>query len=136
MEYKKCHCGKTFKVWPYRIKEGKGKHCSRKCYYKSLLGIKRPDRIESMKEIRKNHPVLKGTKNNNWRGDDATYKSKHDWVGKAFGRPCYCEMCGDITKPQRGYHWSNKNHLYKRIKDNWQRLCAKCHKKYDRANNI
>lgn len=135
MEYKQCQCGKTFGVWPYRIKEGKGMHCSRECFYKSLAGKKRPDRIEHMKQVRKDNPVLKGEKNNNWRGDDATYKSKHDWVGKAFGKPCKCEQCG--TTVAKRYHWSNKDHLYKRIRKDWQRLCAKCHKIYDRSyNNI
>jgi hypothetical protein len=136
MEYKKCLiCGKEFGAWENEIKNGKGKYCSKSCFYKSLIGKKRPDRVEWAKEMRKQNPVLKGINNNNWRGDDATYKSKHDWIGKTFGKPCECEMCGDNSKTKRNYHWSNKNHLYKRIREDWQRLCASCHKKYDKQYN-
>lgn len=31
-------CGKEFSVRPYVVKIGKGKYCSRKCYYQSLIG--------------------------------------------------------------------------------------------------
>lgn len=37
---KKCHCGKEFKTYPSEIKKGKGKHCSRGCFYKFLKTIR------------------------------------------------------------------------------------------------
>jgi len=41
MIVKKClYCGKEFKVHPSKIKIGRGKYCSRKCYWKSLIGRK------------------------------------------------------------------------------------------------
>lgn len=33
-----CQCGAEFKVWPYQVKGGRGKHCSRRCYEVSKHG--------------------------------------------------------------------------------------------------
>ena len=30
----------------------------------------------------------------NWKGEKASYISKHKWVIKHLGKPQYCEMCG------------------------------------------
>lgn len=47
---RKClYCGRKFKVHPYRVKEGRGKFCSKACWYAS----KRGKPIEHLKEIRK-----------------------------------------------------------------------------------
>src|SRR3990167_10792678 len=47
---RKClYCGKSFLVHPYKIKEGKGKYCSKDCWYASKKG--KP--IEHLKEIRR-----------------------------------------------------------------------------------
>lgn len=72
-----------------------------------------------------------GERNHAWRGDDASYAPKHKWVYKVLGRPLLCEFCGKNGGNHRGYHWSNKNHEYKREVKDWQRLCVSCHKKYD-----
>lgn len=38
-----CHqCGRDFQTWPYRIREGRGRYCSRHCFNISQLGQTRP----------------------------------------------------------------------------------------------
>lgn len=67
--------------------------------------------------------------NNKWKGDDASYYAKHIWVGNNFGRPNFCEHCK--SKDEKMYHWANISGEYKRIREDWKRLCVSCHKKYD-----
>lgn len=64
-----------------------------------------------------------------------TYGAIHYWVRVTLGEPTECELCGDKNRHKKHYHWSNKNHLYKRSKEDWQRLCVSCHRIYDKKYN-
>jgi hypothetical protein len=68
-----------------------------------------------------------GNKNGMWKGNDAGYNAIHIWINSHLIDHKLCRYCGS----KNNLHWSNKNHLYKRIKSDWQRVCAKCHRKYD-----
>jgi len=68
-----------------------------------------------------------------WKGELAGKEAMHKWVEKIKGKPMKCDFCGDESKKR--YYWSNKYHTYKRILEDYQRLCAKCHTKYDIENN-
>lgn len=35
----------------------------------------------------------------------------------------------------RQYQWANKDHKYRRVLEDYMRLCASCHQKYDIKNN-
>jgi hypothetical protein len=59
--------------------------------------------------------------------------SIHHWVEKRLGTPMKCSICG--TEKKRVYHWSNKDHQYKKNLNDWQRLCPTCHREYDRKFN-
>lgn len=127
MEYKKCHiCGKEFKVSPSHAV--KRKCCSKECQHKAVIGTKRPDRTEWMKELGKLNLQGKERDNQNWKGDNATYSAIHDWIRRKLGKANKCEQCG---KTKGKIEWSNKNHLYKREISDWQQLCVSCHKIYD-----
>lgn len=76
----------------------------------------------------------KDERHHQWKGDDAGYQAKHFWVYKRLGSPNYCEICKTID-PNKTYHWSNRDHKYKRSLKDWQRVCAKCHKMYDKLKN-
>lgn len=79
------------------------------------------------------HPCwchLKGEERYNWKGDKVGYRGLHQWVNRRLGKPMCCDMCGDLKKSR--YHWANKSHEYKRDITDWIRLCAKCHKEYDK----
>ena len=70
-----------------------------------------------------------------WKGDDVGY-GVHKWVYKVLGQPTTCSKCGKTGLVGRQIHWSNKYHTYKRRTEDWQRLCCKCHKTYDKENGL
>lgn len=90
------------------------------------LGKKRPQAAEIIRKINKEHS---GNKHYAWKGEDAGYGSKHDWVNKSFGKPKVCNHCG--TTKAKKYEWANISGLYKRIRLDWLRLCKSCHMKFD-----
>ena len=70
-----------------------------------------------------------------WKGDDVKYMGVHQWVRKWKGQPLVCEKCGKEMKSTRYIDWANKDHKYRRILDDYIRLCRKCHREYDKNNN-
>lgn len=103
-------CGSTFGTCITEVKKGGGKFCSRKCWYKWF----------------KEENVY------NYKGEDSGYSAKHYWIQKKLGKPNYCEHCKRTD--QKRYHWSNISGKYLRDISDWQRLCVKCHSKYDLEN--
>lgn len=73
----------------------------------------------------------KGERNSKWAGDDVKYRALHRWVEGELGRPSTCEHCRKTGLKGKEIHWANKDHKYKRDRNDWIRLCAGCHKKYD-----
>ena len=67
-------------------------------------------------------------KNHQWKGDDASYEAKHDWVYRRLGKASVCQKCGE-SKKRIG--WANKSHKYFRIESDWIALCMPCHREYD-----
>lgn len=154
--HKNCFiCNKEFYTKPARLKEGRGKYCSRQCYYTSKIG-KIPVthfpighepwnkdlkgiHLSSLTEFPKGHTPwnkdkpfyqIREEKNNMWKGDEAGYFAIHLWVTNRLGRPQLCEHCGTTTAKK--FEWANKSHEYKRDLNDWIRLCVPCHKKYDK----
>ncbi len=78
------------------------------------------------KLVGKNHPQ--------WKGKNATYTSIHCWVIQKKGTPAFCNHCGKKGGRSRLYNWANKDHKYRRVLDDYIRLCVSCHKKYDKTN--
>jgi len=75
---------------------------------------------------------LSNEKNYGWKGEQASYVPIHTWVRRHKGIPKKCSKCG---KEGKRIHWSNKDHKYKRRLEDYQALCAKCHKEYDLKYN-
>ena len=87
---------------------------------------------ESRKKISLNRKgKMVGKENYKWRGDKVGYNALHTWVQRTLGTPDTCEHCGKSGLSGRQIHWANKSKEYKRDKNDWVRLCAKCHIKYD-----
>lgn len=82
-------------------------------------GMRMPD------SFGENHPL--------WKGENAGYIALHNWIRLKLGKPNKCEICKTIKAKK--YEWANKDHLYKRNKNDWIRLCTKCHRRYDYENN-
>lgn len=72
-------------------------------------------------------------KNPAWKGDKASYRAKHIWVQFHYGKANHCEF--DLTHTSTRFHWSNKSGRYERDISDWQQLCPKCHKGYDKKMN-
>ena len=144
------NCQKEFNKKPSDSQKywSKKMFCSSRCSgtfnnsAQKLIGIKRPlEVVEKLKPtmfkkgqiaVNKGKPNFKIRGENHWawKGNKAGYRAKHDWAVKAFGQPKKCENCKK-TFEGKGIHWANKSDKYNRIKSDWIRLCASCHKKYD-----
>ena len=55
------------------------------------------------------------------------YRNLHKWVVKTLGQPEICSKCGKSGLIGRQIHWANKSGRYKKDKNDWIRLCVKCH---------
>lgn len=66
-----------------------------------------------------------------WKGDAVGSPGVHAWIRYHRGTPKECEICH--TTDSKRFEWSNKDHKYRRVEEDWQRLCARCHRNYDIA---
>lgn len=105
-----CGCGKEFETSQDRIDCGRGKYCSKTCMYK----------------FRNNPPVH----------DNAKYSAVHKWIAKNYGKSMECENCGLKSSNPYQIHWANLDGNYDRLRENWARLCAKCHWHLDREGTL
>lgn len=55
------------------------------------------------------------------------YDAVHKWAERKLSKVGVCSSCNERKRTQ----WSNKDHLYNRLVNDWQELCHKCHLKYD-----
>lgn len=69
----------------------------------------------------------------NWKGEKASLKAIHQWVYLWKGKPKKCEVC--LTTKAKKFEWTNKDHKYKRILNDYVRMCTSCHRIYDIKNN-
>lgn len=79
---------------------------------------------------------FEGENNKNWKGKDVSYAALHHWVKRQFGAPEKCEFCKKTEKRSGYIQWANKSGEYERAREDWIRLCAKCHYHYDRNGRI
>ena len=95
-------------------------------YWKSLKGKHTNPKTEIKKGDKEEKSIA-------WKGDNISKKGVHKWVQRWKGKADHCEVCGRNEK--RMYHWSNIDHSYKRILEDYISMCVPCHKKYDYENN-
>ncbi len=86
--------------------------------------------LESGRYKGKKMPTLE--KHYHWKGDDVKYSGLHGWVYTVLGNPSKCVFCGKLENRPNHIDWANKSGEYKREKDDWLRLCRKCHIHYDK----
>lgn len=114
-------------------KNAKGKHWKIKDTSRrniDKIGKKRPPFSQNWKDkISKSNLADKSC---HWKGINVGYKGIHEWVKKWKGRPDTCEHCGKTQLKGRQIHWANVDHQYRRVLEDFIRLCKDCHKKYDR----
>lgn len=102
------NCREPYMAIKSEIAKGRGLFCSHSCHSSTTGKAKRK----------------------NWKGDDASYSAKHNWLSRTLGTPSYCTRCG-TTDAGKHYEWSNISGEYRRDLDDWQRLCKSCHIVYD-----
>ncbi len=107
------YCGATEYITPNALK--RKRYCSPEC--KRLAG-------QSKEMIEK----ISGENNVTWKGDNVGYRGIHHWIIKIKG-PAKNYKCIDCGKQARD--WSNVDHSYKRILEDYQPRCVSCHRKYD-----
>lgn len=157
---KKCVCGKLFEKNYYDSKKtwAKRRFCSISCSKQgntSRLGISRPawnkgkegiytkETLKQMSKTMKKVAVEKGfgkwmkgkdlrELSGNWKGEEVGYGALHDWVRRRLGTPNKCSQCGLVSDRPRMMHWASLSRQYKRDLQDWIRLCAKCHKDFDK----
>ena len=71
-----------------------------------------------------------GSNNVNYK-EQIKYGSVHDWVRYNYGTPKECEQCGFKSDNTYQFNWANISKEYKRDREDWLRLCRKCHHEYD-----
>lgn len=87
--------------------------------------------LETRKKLSFAH---RGAKNHEWKGDNVSYRGLHAWVVKNYGQPTTCEHCQTGNLFGRKINWANKSREYKRDREDWLRLCSKCHGIFDKGN--
>lgn len=148
-------CSKEFYVFP-NPQNIKQKFCSRDCYYKGRPKHKHTkESIEKMRQAKLGHGWPKEYYENQsraqkerfkhekpwnkdkrygkavwyWRDNPNAYRRLHKRIQRKYGTPKICEHCGrtDLVR----YQWANKSGNYQENREDWIRLCPKCHYKYD-----
>ena len=79
--------------------------------------------------FKKGHVSFTGENHPGWKGDKVGYDALHDYIERHFGKPRFCEACG--FENAKIYDWANISGKYKRDKEDWLRLCRKCHVAFD-----
>ncbi len=94
--------------------------------------------IERLKKLRiglvspnkgKKLDYLTNERHHGWKGDKVGYMGLHKWIGRHFGKPKKCEHCGTIAAKK--FEWANRTGNYQRGREDWLRLCTRCHRRYD-----
>ncbi len=91
--------------------------------HKTRVGMKQPPSF---------YEKFSGAVHPSWKGEDTKYAGVHNWVRKHYAKTGVCESC----KVERKTAWSNKDHLYRRNRGDWQEMCYGCHQKYDMAHGL
>jgi hypothetical protein len=61
--------------------------------------------------------------------ENYSYSAVHKWVSRWGGTPKLCQVCG--TRKAKKYEWANIDHKYRRILEDYIRMCTSCHIIYD-----
>jgi len=78
---------------------------------------------------------MKGEKHYLWKGEKVGYLGLHLWVQRELGKATKCADCGKEGTGKQ-IHWSNVDHKYRRNVEDFTQRCAKCHRDYDKKNNL
>lgn len=89
-------------------------------------GVKKGDKLsqETRLKIGNAQRGLFGPASHRWKGANASYQAKHQWIATHYGKANRCELNKKHKSPV--YHWANVSGEYKRERTDWIRLCPSC----------
>lgn len=94
-----------------------------------------PEKVEAQHaRERKGTGNLRGEASPNWKGDAAGYFAIHVWMRTQFGTSRVCDHCKSTSAKR--YDWANIDHKYRRVREDWMRLCFSCHLRHDYAQGL
>lgn len=78
-----------------------------------------------------------GEDNIMWKGDFASYYAMHAWVVRHKGRASKCDDKGIGNVLCKGrFEWSNVDHIYRRVLDDYTERCTRHHRMYDKRSGL
>ena len=98
--------------------------------HKRKIGEKSKGRKHTEKSKKKMSEANKGENHPRWKGNDAGYIALHQYIKRNKPKPERCEICGKITND---LDCSNKDHKYTRNFEDYQYICRKCHRLFDKC---
>ena len=154
-------CAKGFYCPPSRKAQGYGKYCSKKCMGTAKRGKRDPNltycppkgntpwnKGKGRRDTTCGHcgtpiSVLDSQGRSEIRfcskschyaaarlpDSELSYQALHDRIRERYGTPSECENCGDTTSTK--FEWANISREYRIDRDDWARLCCRCHRRYD-----
>ncbi len=72
--------------------------------------------------------TLMGVFHPSWKGEKAKYQAKHIWIRNMLGNAKKCHDCGTT---EGRIEWSNIDHKYRRVTEDYIQRCKSCHNIYD-----
>lgn len=117
-------CKKNYRLpfWALKTNRTCSHACSR--IYKSRLPVSIERRQKASKALKGKYI---GENSSQWKGDEVSYESLHDWVRINYGVPERCEECKQVKKITA----ANVSGEYRRDRSDWRFLCYSCHCKFD-----
>jgi len=78
-----------------------------------------------------------GNDNVMWGGDSVTNQAMHMWVIRHKGKATKCVDEGSSGSPCQGrFEWSNVDHKYRRILEDYSERCTRHHRNYDLIHGL
>ena len=68
----------------------------------------------------------------NWKGENAGYVAKHQWVERHKKKRGFCIICNEYKETV----WANIDHKYRRDFVDYMELCRECHELYDKCKRV
>jgi len=132
----KCkQCGEQKETYKCQKRQFCSKKCKDNfCRNKPLSRRHKLKISATLKRIGHKPAITRGESHHSWKGEKVGYRGIHNWIERELGNPKKCDNCGKDNLIGHYIHWSNISGKYKRIKSDWRRLCAKCHKQFDIKN--
>lgn len=97
--------------------------------HNKINSLSKKGKKKSIEHKRNISLAIRGDNHWSWKGEKASYSSKHKWIVRECGNPNHCAYCKTDKSP--AFDWANISQSYKRELSDWIRLCRKCHYAYD-----